>query len=130
MPNYVKAAATAKRLVDGAGRDVTLVQLDFDTPDPAKPWRGRSNPRETPASTVTLKAAFLPLAGNVQLGISQATIDLAKKNDETCMIGTTLDLSIYQELVDSLEGRRYKIVGTEVLAPGGSRLLTFLVLKQ
>jgi hypothetical protein len=130
MVDYAANQATAKRLVDGAGRDVTLIQLDYDAQDDSKPWRGVSDPRATPARSLGLKAAFLPLAGNVQLGLSKATMDLVKTADATCLIGTSEDLSPFQELQDSKGGVRFKIVGLEVLAPGPVNILTFLVLKE
>lgn len=130
MPNYVKAAATAKRLVDAAGRNVTLVALDFDAQDAAKPWRGTRDPRSTPTQSVVLKAAFLPLSSLATLGMRKETLDLAKKSDNTCLVGSTLDLSVYQELVDSLDGKRYKILLVDELTPGPQRIMSYLVLKQ
>jgi hypothetical protein len=129
MADFVKLAVTAKRLVDGNGRTITLVALDFDTPDPAQPWLGPENPRSTPARQLELIASFLPLASTVRLGLSKQTIDLAKKADATCLIGSTEDLSVFQELVDS-NGERYKITHIEELKPADVRLLSFLVLNQ
>lgn len=129
MPNYPRAAATAKRLVDGAGRSVTLVRLSGSTPDGAKEWRGVADPRATPEATLQVKAAFLPLTGEMRLGLSKTTQDLIKKSDATCLIGTTLDLSQYTELIDTVLGR-FKITAAEVLKPGDLSLLWFLVLNQ
>lgn len=128
--DYSKMAAIAKTLVDGAGRPVTLVQLDYDAADPTKPWRGPVNPRETPAQTLALRAAFVPLTGEAKLGLSKEIIDLAKKSSATCLIGSTADLSDFQELIDSKDGRTYKITAAEVLAPGDLNLVTFMVLNQ
>lgn len=128
--DYVSIAAIAKTLVDGAGRDVTFRQLDTTVADPTKPWRGPANPRSTPLSTLVLKAAFVPLSSSSVLGLSKQAIDLAKKADETCLVGSTLDLVPYQELTDSRDGRTYKITHIEVLAPGSLTLLSFLVLNQ
>jgi hypothetical protein len=130
MPNYVKSAATAKRLIDGAGRDFTLVALDFDAPDPLKPWRGPRDPRATPASSLTLRGAVLPLSSLATLGFRKTTFDLSKKADLTVLLGSTLDLSIYQECVDSSDGRRYKILLVDELKPATLRILSYLVLQQ
>ena len=128
--NYATLAAKAKVLVDGAGRPVTLVQFDYDAADLAKPWRGPEDPRATPAQTLALRAAFVSLAGNAQLGLSKQAIDLAKKSTATCLIGSTIDLTPFQELIDSKDGRAYKITHSEVLAPGELTIVTFMVLNQ
>lgn len=131
MADFVKLAATAKRLIDGNGRLVRLIALDFDVDDPAKPWLGPVDPRGTPAKALEVNAAFLPLAGNVKLGLSKQAMDLAKKATATCLIGSTLDLRSYQELIDISESNeRYKITHVEELKPADVRLLSFLVLNQ
>ena len=130
MPDYNTLAATARRLVNSSGRDVKLIELDYSATDPTKPWRGPANPRETPAHEITLKAVFVVISGDVKLGASKMTMDLAKKASAFCFIGSTLDLSIYHELIDSKDQRRYKISHQEVLAPGDTTLLTYLVLNQ
>lgn len=126
MPNYAKLAATAKRLVDGAGRTVTLIALDYDVDDPTKPWLGPVDPRATPAKTLQVKAAFVSLGAG--LGFSKQAIDLSKKATASCLVGSTEDLSIYQELLDGQD--RYKITYVEALQPGDVRLMSALVLNQ
>lgn len=128
--DYPAIAADAAAVIADAGRNMTLRALDTVAPDPLKPWRGAVNPRLTPLATVTLKAVFVPLNSAGQLGLSRQTMDLIKTADELCLVGSTLDLAKYQELVDSSDGRTYKIMHMEVLAPGDLRLLTYLVLKQ
>jgi hypothetical protein len=130
MPNYAGNAATAKRMINGAGRTVTLVALDFDTPDPATPWRGVANPRQTPAKTLALKMVVVSVAAVSALGFKKTTLDLAKKANMCGMIATQEKLDLYQELIDSKDGRRYKIVVVEDLAPGSISILQFLVLNQ
>ena len=39
-------------------------------------------------------------------------------------------MDLYQELIDSKDGKRYKIVIVEDLAPGPISILQFLVLNQ
>src|SRR4051812_48515695 len=105
MPNYVRLAASAKRQVDGAGRAVSLVRLSGATPDGALPWRGVANPRATPENLASYKAAFIPLSGEIKMGLSKTTTDLIKTSSATCLIGTTDDLSQYTELIDTVLGR-------------------------
>lgn len=130
MANYAANAATARRMINGAGRNVTLVQLDFNAPNSAKPWRGVADPRSTPTRSIPLKAVFVSVAAVSALGLTKTTMDLAKKADLTCMVSTPEKVDLFQELVDSKDGRRYKIMKVEVLAPGDVTILQFLVLKQ
>lgn len=130
MPNYLANAATAKRLIDGAGKDVRLIALDFDVDDASKPWLGPVDPRATPAKTLNVKAAFVPLAGNIKLGLSKQAMDLIKRADATCLIGSQEDLRAYQELIVVSSGERFKITFIEELMPGDVRILSFLVLNQ
>lgn len=130
MPNYQASAASALRAINSAGRAVTLVALDFDTPDPATPWRGVANPRATPARTLPLKMVVVSVAAVSALGLKKSTLDLAKKADMCGMISTPEKLDLFQELIDSKDGRRYKIVTVDALEPGNVTILQFLVLKQ
>lgn len=130
MPNYAGNAATALRMINGAGRLVTLVALDFDAPDPTTRWRGVANPRATPAQQLSLKMVVVSVAAVSALGLKKTTMDLAKKADMCGMISTQQKLDLFQELIDSKDGRRYKIVIVDDLAPGNLSILQFLVLKQ
>jgi hypothetical protein len=130
MPNYQASAASALRAINSAGRAVTLVALDFDTPDPSTPWRGVSNPRATPARQLPLKMVVVSVAAVSALGLKKTTLDLAKKADMCGMISTPEKLDLFQELIDSKDGRRYKIVAVDALEPGNVTILQFLVLKQ
>lgn len=128
--DYLTLAETAKTLVDDAGRNVTLIALDFDAPDSEKPWRGPRNPRETPAQTLTVRAAFVPLSSMSTMGVQKSTLDVAKKADKTCLVGSQLDLSRFHEVLDSEDGKRYKILLVDELKPADVRLLSYLVLKE
>ena len=67
MADLVKAAATAKRLVEANGRSVTLFKLNRTADNSAKPWRGSS---AKPASSkggleiAGVKMAFVPASGS------------------------------------------------------------------
>lgn len=130
MPNYVRAQATAKRVIAKAGRAVQLLQLDATVPDPTQPWRGPIDPRATPTKVLNTFAAFVSVTSNSDLGIHKTVSDMIKSADEVCMVASTEDLTLYQELVDSLDGRHYKIMAAQALAPGPLLLFSFLVLKQ
>lgn len=130
MPNYASNAATARRMIKAAGRNVTLVALDFDATDPNRPWRGPADPRATPSRTLTVSFVQVPIASISALGLTKNTLDLAKKAALTGIISTPEKLDLFQELLDSKDGRRYKIAKVDVLEPGNVTILQFLVLTQ
>lgn len=130
MPDYPHLLTIAQKLINNAGRIVTLTKLGSTVPDPTKPWRGPADPRSPVGSSATYKAAFLILSGHYKLGLTQTTMDLAKKSDATCLIASSDNLETYQELTDSTDGRTYKILGSEGLKPGSLQLLWFLVLSR
>lgn len=66
MADFVKLAATAKRLVEKNGREVELFKADRTPADSTKPWRG-SAARPTPAKggrRIRAKMAFVPASGS------------------------------------------------------------------
>lgn len=130
MVDFNRSAATAKRLVDKNGRDVTLVELDFDADNTSKPWRPQEKPRDTPASTASYRASFVPLAATDRLGFRRITEDMIKRSDATCLIGTSDNLEKYQELIDSRDGRRYKIMISDQLDPASPNVLWYLLLSR
>jgi hypothetical protein len=130
--DYNEFALLAKTLIEDefSGAAVTLVALDFDADDSTKPWRGPVDPRATPGKTLAVKALFLPIAGNIKLGLSKQTIDLIKRADATALVGSGEDLRVYQELVVDRTGERFKITYVEELMPADVRILSYLVLNQ
>ena len=68
MADFVKAAATAKRLIEANGRSVTFFKLNRTAADPTKPWRGPTLDADPTSalegSKVTAKAAFVPASGS------------------------------------------------------------------
>lgn len=66
MTDFVKAAATAKRLVEANGRAVTLFLSNRTPDDPSKPWRGSSSqphPSKDGAQ-IPVTMAFVPASGS------------------------------------------------------------------
>lgn len=130
--DYNDIAATAKSLIEDefAGSAVTLVALDYDVEDASKPWRGPVDPRATPGKTLSVKVLFLPIAGNIKLGLSKEAQDLIKRADATALVGSQEDLRVYHELIVDRSGERFKITHVEELMPGDVRILSYLVLNQ
>ena len=129
MPDFAKLGATATRLVDGAGRTVRLLKLDFDAENSEKPWRGSDLPRLRPENEISVIGAFVQISSASQLGLSKQTMDFARDAEAVCLVGSPLDLSEFDELIDSDE-TRYKIVTSETLRPANLIMLTYLVLRR
>mgnify|MGYP001636530185 CR=1 FL=1 len=113
-----------------SGVDIRLIALDYDVDDPAKPYLGPEDPRATPARQLTAKALFLPIAGNVKLGLSKTAMDLIKRADCTALVGSGEDLRDFQEVYVPHLGERFKITHVEELMPADVRILSYLVLNR
>lgn len=119
MVDFVKLAATAKRLIDANGRTVTVRKQGSTPVDPAKPWRGQSTPE---ADSVTGKAVFVSPS---DLGYVVENQDNVKRADQVALFSANDDggkaLETFDTIVDgSVE---WKILRTEVLKPADTRLI-------
>lgn len=130
MPNYAALAQTAENLIEGFGRPVILVKLDFGYEDDTKPWRVAADPRLNPEQTLEVSAVFVPLESNIRLGLGKITVDMLRQAEALCLVGSSLDVTQFHELIDSQDQRRYKIKASETLQPGPTRLTTYLVLGR
>ncbi len=125
--DYTKTAATALRLIEDKGREITFLKFD-DTPDDlAKPWAKNANLRIGPASvsTTLFATSVHPTDINV-LGVRIRDNDLMKQLREILIIapGTFQgDLKEYQELDDG--DRRFRITFMEQLKPANITILWY-----
>ena len=125
MPDYVKLAATAERLVANSGRTITLVQFNSTPADANKPWRGAADPRITPDATLSIVGAFVEPRSDIRLGLSSEIADLLARSSQVIIVASTADLTAYNEVIDS-DTTRWKILGLEKLKPGDTTLLYFI----
>lgn len=125
MVNYVRAAATAKRLIEENGRDVTLVRKNQTSADNAKPWRGPATAVNVTVGTV--KAVFYPIDEEDEKG------GLLRRGEEKMMIAHD-SLAVPEDLEDidhvSDGGRIYKVVKACPLGPGDVRIAYEFVVKR
>lgn len=133
MVNYVKLAATAQRLIEANGRDVTLYKKELTPAAAAKPWRG------VPASTAPestmgpIKIAFVPVGGSglgyllqdengqVSKEITQEGLMAADSITALSPPPTELDPKLYSTVVDG--SRAFRIVKIGELKPGDTSLI-------
>lgn len=120
MPNYVKLAETAVRLVRGAGRQVTFVRDSHETVA-GKPWEvEEEDPVETP-----LYAASVEVGYATKLGLIVEDDDLLKKLKKVYVVEPTTEvLESYDRVAD--EDGDWKIGFVSTLRPAEVTLLHFV----
>lgn len=123
--DYSTNLATAKRLVQKFGRQVTLVKLDASTPDVDKPWLQQEDPTATPAASTEVYVAAVPPSSAVALGLSTSQADLLK-SVEQIFIAEPGDAPLEQHHVLVDGGVEYKIKFLEKLRPAETTLLYFI----
>lgn len=116
MAIHDKFAATAKRLIDKHGRDMTLYQQSRTPSNPAAPWEGAGTAF---ADSVTGKAVMTEYAAEE---IDEVQI---KRGDKKVLFAASnavgKDLTKFEKLDDS--GNIYGIVKVELIQPGTTAIL-------
>lgn len=113
MANYVKLAATAKRLIEQNGRTVMLVKKTRTAADTAKPWRGPSGTGNT--TIASPKAVVYPAYEKGDDGT------LVSRGFEKAMIAhdslsPKLDLTTIDSIIDG--GVTYRVIRANRVGPG------------
>ncbi len=116
--DYSDLAATAVRLIERFGKEVTIQRADDNTVDPAQPWKVTGS---TPGATNTLLAAIV--------GIKQEDIDgtILKSGDQMALVAGP-SLSSFQDVQTgdfiTIDGLQYIVVrDPELIRPGNTTLL-------
>jgi hypothetical protein len=137
--DFVKAAATAKRLVEAAGRPVDLFRVNRTPDDPAQPWRGVSGSPTVPEGgrIIPVIVAFVPASGS---GFGKLVTDsggtLNVAFDQVGLLATdTLPTGVTPTDVEQMDSMRdgddiWKIVARGHLRPGTRSVLFLLALKR
>lgn len=138
MPDYVSLQATAKTLVEDAGRTVTFVRFDRTPTDATKPWRGTETPANDDALSVTgkalsriqAKAVMVDPASARNLGVYSDKENENTRAEKVFIVATTsvnADLSTYDAIEDN--GVVWRICYTSELKPGDTSLLFYVWVK-
>ena len=139
MVDFARAAATAQRLVESAGRSVDLFRVNRTPDDPAQPWRGVSGPPTVPEGglIVPVIVAFVPASGS---GFGKLVTDsggsLNVAFDQVGLLATdTLPTGVTATDVEQMDSVRdgadlWKIVTRGHLRPGTRSVLFLLALKR
>lgn len=131
MPDFVKLAATAKRLVEGSARSVTFFKANRLPADAAKPWRGPESgdpvALEGGATLEDVLACFVPATGS---GLGFDAMDrpgtLIRDAQQFALVAATslpdgTDLSEFDSIEDG--STVWKIVHVAELHPADTGLL-------
>lgn len=125
MVNYVRIAATAKRLIEANGRDVILIKKSRTPADAAKPHRGPSGSGDVIVGTI--KALIYPAEEKNEDG------ELVRRGFEVAMLAhdslpTPIDLSTLDAIKDG--GITYKIFKASTMGPGDTVVSYELHMKR
>lgn len=139
MVDFVALAAVARRLIEENGRDITLVRLNRDPSDSAKPWRGPDRPIDSLAgglSIASVRAAFVPPRGT-GLGLDLMEADGQRSLDQICLLatdsvvaagGTAADVEEVDRVIDG--GTTWYVEAVEHLAPASTSVIFALGLRS
>lgn len=118
--NYTALAATARRLIEGTGRVVTLETLSGTPADADRPWRGPAAP--TVASSSQQRATFVPPSG-ADLGKGWIKDDLLQRCQQVCLTYPTADYDINNCTSIADGGLRWRVDWVQALKPADTELL-------
>lgn len=119
MVDFTKIAALAERLIEANGRSVTVTQQGSIPVDATEPWRGQNS---APQDTAVGEAVFVDSSNS---GYGMLNIDNVKRGNKICLFAannaTGKNLEDFDTITDGSSA--WKIVRTEVLEPGATRIL-------
>jgi len=129
MPDYVKLAATAERLVRESGRTITLVNPTGTLIDEDKPWLGRQEGEELlSVPGVQLMPAAVRIFGLAALGEASEFRGLITYSELVYVIfAGEADLRSYPIVRDGVD---YQVEATQSLKPANTTLLGFLGVRR
>lgn len=129
MANFLKSAATAKRLIEKNGRLVQLLKANTAPDNPAEPWLGNSNAPSTGegGDSRDVKVAFVPPSGSgLGRSVVQALSGNGKRLDEIGLIASaSLPAGVNLEGFDRVRDGSdiWQIVGMHHLKPADVSIL-------
>lgn len=119
MADFSALAATAQRLIDANGREVSVVKRGSYAQDTDKPWRATD---DYPETVVTGKAVFV---SGSDLGHNVRDAENVRRADKVALFAADNDggnhLEEFHVIVDG--DAEWKITNAEVLQPADTRLL-------
>lgn len=121
---------TGKRLVTKFGRSVSFVQLGAGPDNAAQPWKGTANVRTSPIAELTVNAVFVEPESLERLGLQVVSNEFIKSTEQVVIVVSEFSLKQYDEMIDSVDGARYKIANIQQLNPGDSLVLHYVRIQR
>lgn len=120
--DWSSTLATAQRLISNFGREITLAKLDR-TPDVTnEPWKGDVAP--PPIDTTTQRTAYGVAVGRLR----SMGEDFLQGLDNVIVVAGDFDARGYEVVLDGAS--RWRVVKTETVAPGSTKIIHFLGVVQ
>ena len=131
MGVYDRLRATAKRLVDKYGREITLVQSSTTPEDADKPWRGSEEPASGPSTygtRIAVTGAFVRVTEKDEpfLLVKRGAMAVIVASSD---LSSEVDVSQFETVVDT-DGSIWHIVGVNVVHPGPSVVIYSFEVEQ
>jgi len=123
MVDYVKMAATAKRLINKNGRSVTLTKKDRTAANSSKPWRG---PGTSDITVKNVKAVIVPF------DTEDVDNQLVRRGDSRAYVAASdTDPNLIEDFDDLLDGTdKWKIIDVSIINPGDKRIVYDMQLRK
>lgn len=118
----------AQELIPENGRPVTFIQLAAVAG--AFPGEVSGDPRNPPARSVTTMGCFVEPDSLQRLGTTTKITQLLQTSDRILLVPGDVELDGVDEMIDSDDGRYYKLQGMEKLRPGTRTLLYFVGVER
>lgn len=133
MVDYVAVAATAKRLIEANGRQVTFYAADQTDSDPTKPWLGPATVKS--GAGTSLYGVFVPpntvrQFGLTALGRGTDFDNLFRVSEQIGIVFPEGGLDVRQFSIVEDGGIDWKIIGIQELKPGDLNVLAFVGLRR
>ena len=134
-----KFAELATRLIGKRGRDVTIAKSGNVVVDALKPWRNRTGPatEPSPGTSITGKGVFINQADQDNFGFIEEDLGgtQLKRGQQRVLVdqgALSVDTEIdqFDILIDSRDGRMWRIMAANVLEPGTTRILYDFTVEQ
>lgn len=123
--DYDRILRGAKERITKFGRSITLVQLNPGPDNAAQPWKGTSDVRTEVIDSLTVDGVFVEPESLERLGKQAQANEYIKSSEQVIIIASEFSLEHYDEVIDSVDGARYKIHNLQQLNPGDRIVLHY-----
>ena len=139
MAVHTKFAVLADRLITKHGRPMTLAKGGTTPKNALKPWLGHTAPatEDSPGTSITAQGVFVNQADQDNFGLVESDNDgtQLKRGQQQVLVAqdglsSDVDISQYDILIDSEGDRMWRILESNTLQPGTTRIITDLTVAQ